>query len=184
MATQETIFRILTLLTAEYPEKEVTPETPGLYEALLIDVPDEVLEAAVLDHISKSKWYPKISELRDIAIDMQTGTSRLPPAAEAWGTAYKAMVEYGRSRKPDFDNPVLEQTIKALGWRNLCMSTNPIADRARFIQAYDQYKERNRVENVTLPGIKALAEKLQAPGLPAGHIRTEDSEVIDEVIND
>ena len=51
-----------------------------------------------------------------------------------WGTA--------ASRK--FENPLAEQVVQQLGWRYLCLSENPVADRAHFVQAYQAMAERQR----------------------------------------
>lgn len=174
MANPETIANILTLLSAAYPSAKLADETPDLYERLLADIPDDILEAATLDHISKSPFYPHVSDLRERAFAIKGDFHRLPPAAQAWGEITKLIITFGRSNKPDIENPISARVVEALGWRELCMSENQVSDRARFIQAYDQYIERERNEQQTLPSIKALSNRLSMPGLKPGRIEASD----------
>jgi len=172
MATSETIFKCFKLLARAYPAQaeKLPAETPKLYEQLLVDIPDDILEAATLDHISNSDWFPMISQLRSAAVNITTGVDQFQLAAEAWGDVCRLIIRYGRDREPEIENPITAQTIKALGWRSLCMSTNQVADRARFIQAYDLYLQRYKRGATTLPQVRALAAKLRMPGLRAGHL--------------
>lgn len=170
MAVESTILKSLALLSAAYPRHEIADATPELYLHLLADIPDEILEAATLDHISRSTFYPTIAELRAAAANLATGADRLPTAYDAWQEVSQAIVRFGRDRKPDFANPILERTVSALGWRNLCLSTNQIADRARFIEAYNEFLHRAREQSVALPQVRALAARLAAPGEPAGRL--------------
>jgi hypothetical protein len=160
MTSKNEILKLLKILASTYPGYNLTEDTPDVYFAVLNDIPYDVLKTAALDHISRSPWFPKVSELRKAAVDIALDSRRFPNAYDAWGEMEYAMRRWGRDRKPDFDNAVLERTIAALGWRNLCMSTNQVADRARFIEAYNIYRQRSIDEAVTLPQVKELSAKL------------------------
>jgi hypothetical protein len=156
MATEEEVLYVLAILSAAFPNFQMADQTPEVYVRLLEDIPKEVLEAGALDHISRSVFFPKVAELRKAAADIAMNKQGIPIATEAWGEATKAMRYYGRNNKPDFDNPILEKTIEALGWYDLCMSTNAVADRARFIEAYNAFIEKQSMGAVTLPEVKRL----------------------------
>jgi hypothetical protein len=173
MAKNKTIAKILLMLSAAYPSARLADETPVLYERLLADISDEVLEAAVMDHIARSPFYPKVSELRQAAAEIAANTRAIPPAAEAWGEVARLIPAYGRDRPPQIENPISAQVVAALGWRNLCLSTNQVADRARFIEAYNEYKRRAADQYVTLPAVRQLAASLRMPGLPPGQLPAE-----------
>ncbi len=160
MTSKNEILKLLKLLTSSYPGVDLYEETADIYYAVLKDIPYDVLKTAALDHISRSPWFPKVSELRKAAVDIALNSRSFPNAYDAWGELEYAMRRWGRDRKPDFDNPVLESTIAALGWRNLCMSTNQVADRARFIEAYNLYRQRTIDDAVTLPQVRELAARL------------------------
>jgi tetratricopeptide (TPR) repeat protein len=175
MANKQQILEILTILTAAYPRTEITEPTVRLYQEALADIPDDVLRASALDHISRSTFFQAVAELRSSAADIALDTRRFPTAFDAWQQAFRAMVDYGRDRKPDFDNPILEKTLFALGWRNLCMSTNQVADRARFIECYNIFLKRAKDDAVTLPQVKDLAARLCGRLQPAALIAPEYS---------
>ena len=173
MTSKNEILKLLKILAATYPGHDLAEDTPDIYYSVLQDIPFDVLKMAALDHISRSPWFPKVSELRKAAVDIATDRRRFPNAYDAWGEAEYAMRRWGRDRKPDFANPFLERTIASLGWRSLCMSTNQVADRARFIEAYTIYLQRSSDEAVTLPQVKALSARLgggrsasEMPALP------------------
>ncbi len=170
MANEQTVLRVIRLLSVAFPSRDVTEELVMLYSATLKDIPDDVLEAATLDVISRNIFFPSIGEIRAAAVNIATGIERYQTAAEAWGEVSRAIVRYGRDRQPQFENPVTEKTVNALGWRNLCLSTNQISDRARFIEAYNTYLQRARDDATMLPQVRALAEKFRAPGMRTGWI--------------
>ena len=179
MAEVKTIARMMLILSGAYPHVKLKPYTPDIYEQLLGDIDDELLIAAALDHASKSEFFPSVSQLRERANEIKSGINELPPAAEAWGNVVKLMINVGRNGKPDFDNPIAERAVEALGWRNLCLSTNQVSDRARFIDVYNEYLRRERSEAVALPQIKQLAAQLRMPGERSGHLLASETEVND-----
>ena len=87
---------------------------------------------------------------------------------EAWGECVALVGKYGLPRYPGIDfeipDPLVAQAIRAFGWRNLCTSENPYADRARFIELYDQLAESDRKDTQVSQGLVSTA---RAPALPA-----------------
>jgi len=175
MATIENIQKVLMMaVTAQLAgaPNEITEQTVKLYYHTLQDIPGEVLEAAVLDHLSRSPFWPRISELRATACNISSGIDEYPPAAEAWGEVCAVLNgRYGLPSQLDLNkvfghNPLCLRAVNALGWRSLRESTNQVADRARFIEAYQQYRQRAQHESVTLPVIQELTARLRMPELP------------------
>jgi hypothetical protein len=83
MATEQEINQCLTLLTAAFPEwqknlpGQTFKQTFHLYMELLADLPPDALKEATLRHIRESKFFPKISELRELTFMVrQEGQSR------------------------------------------------------------------------------------------------------------
>jgi hypothetical protein len=58
---------VLKTLVDAYPEKRVERDTLQVYLQHLDDIPPELLKQAVEAHIKESPWFPKISELRQLA---------------------------------------------------------------------------------------------------------------------
>ncbi|MEO7736249.1 MAG: hypothetical protein ABIY55_35150, partial [Kofleriaceae bacterium] len=109
--------------------------------------------AAVERLVKSSKWIPTIAEIRESAVDVVHGACI--PGGQAWGHCLAMIRRYGSHRYPgiDFaiDDPLLHATIRAFGWLDLCQSTNPHADRARFIALYDELAKSERKEAAIAP---------------------------------
>ena len=54
-----------------------------------------------------------------------------------------------------------------MGWRELCVSENQVADRARFLQTYEQLSDRQEQGDKLLPPARQLAERNGMGQLPA-----------------
>ena len=65
MATDAEILSSLRLAT-EYYGQEVNETQVRLWLRLMEPYPAETIEKAMLSHIEKSKWPPKVSEIRDL----------------------------------------------------------------------------------------------------------------------
>ncbi len=59
---------------------------------------------------------------------------------------------------PVWSHPLVERVVKQLGWRNLRMSEDQTADRARFVQAYEQLLARATTEEMLLPEVRGYIE--------------------------
>lgn len=66
-------------------------------------------------------------------------------AEEAWGELRNEQSRVGGIYgSPNFDDETLRKTVKIMGWRNLCLSTNEEADRAHFMKIFSALKVRSR----------------------------------------
>jgi hypothetical protein len=147
MATAETVSRVWKMLTRAYPDHAnkhlagaEAVETMRLYQRILADIPDNLLEAATVDHIAGSQWFPKPSELRERCGALRFAKlDRLTPT-EAWGVAKQCAI----SHRFASGDPIIDKVMTALGWRDFC--TSDVDDesswRARFISGYEQMTER------------------------------------------
>jgi hypothetical protein len=111
---------------------------------MLEDIPYDVAENAVMEHMCTSTFPPSIAEIRRLCA--QRCAPKIPGFDEAWGTVQRAKQKYGWLHPEEafatMDDLTL-QVVKNLGWSNLCRSENPAADRANFREAYEaKVKER------------------------------------------
>jgi hypothetical protein len=129
------------------------------YTAGLADLEFSRVRAAVERLVKSSKWIPTIAEIREAAVDVAHGACI--PGGQAWGRCLAMIRCYGSHRRPgiDFavDDPLLQATIRAFGWLDLCQSTNPHADRARFIELYDELSKSERKEAAIAPSATSTA---------------------------
>ena len=159
MSTKAEIAALLTLLEELYTHREkLSDGAVMLYQQVLADIPFNVLEVAVKDHVTTSKWFPSPAELREKATSY--AMPQIPSAMEGWGQVQNEIRRVGYLGKPDLKNPIAARVVQAMGWKYLCLSEDGMADRAHFLKAYDQVKEREQREVVMLPEVKALAKQL------------------------
>jgi hypothetical protein len=158
MATPEEVAQCLGMLSASFPNFKLPAESTKMYAKLLQYLPVDVLHSAVLECASKCRFFPTIAEIRESAEPLLH--PQLIPAAVAWGEAVDQMRWRGHSWEPQFDNPVTQRCVEALGWCYLCMSTNQVADRARFIELYDELARRHMTSERTHPLVKQLVARM------------------------
>jgi hypothetical protein len=129
------------------------------YEALLSDLTYEQVNAAVRVLLQTRSWMPSIADIRSTVLELQHGPVRA--GGDAWGGVLRAIKGEGAYRTPGddfkFRDPITARCVAALGWQELCLSENPTADRARFIELYDKLAQQDRKE-ATSPMLAAAAE--------------------------
>lgn len=172
------VLRQLDKLGGIWPDQGPRDET-GIeaYVEALIDLDPILLESAVLQVITTSKFYPKPAEIREAAIDLEFKAEGLPDPYEAWEMVMTAV--RGGAGHPlvggDHRAQVPQVVAKAVryigGWTQLAMSDNTVADRARFIDAYREVLKREDHDRRMLPKVrehvKALADDLRIDGRKA-----------------
>jgi hypothetical protein len=165
VATKETIARAMRLLFANWPDQQRGKATTELYYQMLRDLPDETIEAAVRQRLaSANPFFPRVGEIRQLAIDIASGADSVLPAPEAWGKLLKWIRRYGGgyqywTASGPTDPPQLPALVKKAaaaigGVSYIGMSENLTADRARFIEAYDIFVQRERSRIGMLPEVR------------------------------
>ncbi len=167
---QKTITEVLTVLISAYPATKLTPQAVSVYERILSEVPIEALEAATLQHIATSRFFPTVAELREMALELASPQYQHLTPDEAWGVVKDAFRRFGQYRTPEFADPMVAKVVSLMGWKELCASENQVADRAHFMTMYQRMLEREK-EDVALVGpareLRARArQNLLTPGQP------------------
>ena len=157
-------------MSASYPNFVLRDDTTKVYMRLLADIPPEVLEAAALECITKSEFFPTVAKVREAAMNLMLNKAALPSAFEAWAEVCKEIRRVGYAGKPEFSTPLIEKAVQGIGgWRYICLSEDGVADRARFFQGYDILMQRAEAQAKMLPEVRHVAERLAAgkvPGIP------------------
>ena len=134
------------------------------YESLLSDLTYEQCNAAVAVLLQTRTWMPSVADIRATALELVRGPVK--PGGEAWGSVLRAIREKGVYRLPGtdfvFNDSTTAKCVAAMGWENLCNSENAVADRARFVELYDQLAAQTRRE-ATSPVLAAAAEARALP---------------------
>lgn len=144
MATQIDVLRVLKILGDVYPNFHLSSSAVEVYIQLLADISPPVLEQAALDHISRSTFFPAVAELRNAAYDILEEADPCPSDFQAWSEVQDEIRRTGHYGEPEFSHPLIEQAVDMFGWRYLCLSTNHVADRAHFVQAFQALVEKRR----------------------------------------
>lgn len=173
MATAKEMRAIFSLLVAAHPGKELGEDTPRAYEAALGDLPVDLLKAAVLHCLATSRWFPSIAEVRGAAADILARAQGHPTALEAWGQlrrwlrSPKSVIVNGqRYQRRALPEPAM-RALAALGGEAMVRdSENPTADRARFVEVYNQLLERERGQMMQLPAVAQMVARLAASDVP------------------
>lgn len=118
------------------------------YSVGLDDLDVALVRQAVTRLVRTSEWIPTVAAIRKAVGVVAHGSA--PTGGEAWGDVMTAIRRYGSHRTPgidfEFRDPIVTRIVRAFGWRDLCASDNPHADRARFIETYEQADQNERTE--------------------------------------
>lgn len=160
MATPNDIQQVINMLMAAFPNFKPSELTPEIYFQTLQDIPSDELKAAVLQCLTESgrAFAPSIGEIRGAVSDIRRASANTPSAYDAWQEVCDQIRRVGSYGTPEFSSLLIQRTVNNLGWRNLCMSENQVADRARFLQAFEQLAERATKESMLLPTVREYIE--------------------------
>ena len=164
MASREEIAKILGGLALLYPRFKLEKATIAAYCRILADIPGGVLDAAALNLAGTNTFFPAAAELRKAAFKLMEKAQDVPGAWDAWAEVVKSFGPYGHYRgAPEWSHPLIGKAVDAIGgYVALCHSDNPIADRARFVQAYEALLKRSRDDVQMLPEVRQVVQQLAA----------------------
>lgn len=121
---------------AEAFGRTVTPATIHAYELGLAGIDAESLQHATAAALRTCKFMPTPAELRELSGEMKP-TER---SIHAFMALERAVVRVGGYRTVNFDDPILNATVRALGgWDQVCQTTEREWNtffRNRFMETY------------------------------------------------
>ena len=159
MASDQCISRVIRIFAEEYPRMQVTAERTRLWTELLSDISDEHLHAACLHVVAtRPDWPPDLATVRTTALAIAAGQLHPPSGSDAWARI-AAKIQGHEIALDAREKKALAQVGTVYDLRR---STNPAADRARFVAAYDGLVQREKAERETLPQV-AAANMLALP---------------------
>ena len=179
-------------LQTAYPWANLFPtgEAMTIWFKKLRDIPYEVMSAVVNRWIDTKSSPPSIADLRAEANVVVNG---LPPTwADGWEQVQKAIGRYGymqREAALASMDEVTRETVRRMGWQQICESENVDALRANFRMVYETMSRRvqegrmissgtqQKLEAVRIPQIADLAETMKMP--EPGETHTDSTDYID-----
>jgi len=140
----------------------------AFYARLFPDVPNEVLLAAAQTHITRSQWWPAVSEWREIAFDILTAKMDIPSPFAAWAEVKKLMRVPSKQRRWSSELiPRAMDGIGGMGAFGRSREDQEMSWRARFYESYRDLVDRERRRVEELPQVEAVRRKA-AGELPEG----------------
>ena len=158
-------------IKAAYPSASILPDKYAMktWFELLQDLEYCVVQNAVMEHISTSVFPPSIAEIREKC------SERLTPMITDWGDAWdevqRAIRYFGSYREPEAMESLSNLTaaaVKRMGFRNLCVSDNQMADRAHFQRIYESLVKREKSKQQLPQIIRKNKEKMIMSHRPSG----------------
>lgn len=135
-----------------------------IWYRLLQDIPYEVANIAIQRHMMTNKFPPTIAEIREQAA-LSVNNELNSDWGQAWEQVCKAIRTYGlwgtEEALASMDD-ITRQCVKRLGWKELCMSENPMQDRANFRMIFEELKLKTKQESALPLNVKESIAKLQS----------------------
>lgn len=155
-------------LAAMFPNWKPERATIEAYVIVLADLDQDLLDAAIVEMLGRDlDFMPTAGKVRQAAFDL--GSDGLPIAGEAWETVLDD-VRNGAGhpvlQTPPKSHPLAQKAARQVGgWRYLALSENPIADRARFLQIYQDLMQQERHTQRRIPVVRQLIANQQTRAL-------------------
>lgn len=163
VSKQEFVTLVLAMQAMYGTEFIGTEEAMDVWFALLHDLDYQILSKALQKHMLTNKFKPTVAELREIYADLIYPV--ISDWSEGWEKVSRAIGHYGMYRTEEamesFDE-VTREAVKRLGFQNICLSENIVADRARFAEIYQAIQQRKRIAvNIgsALPDLQEFVNK-------------------------
>ena len=163
VSKQEFVTLVLAMQAMYGDEFIGTEEAMDVWFALLYDLDYKILSKALQKHMLTNKFKPTVAELREIYADL------ICPAisdwSEGWEKVSRAIGHYGMYRTEEAMeslDEVTREAVKRLGFQNICLSENIVADRAWFAEIYQAIQQRKRIAvNIgsALPDLQEFVNK-------------------------
>lgn len=161
-------FKVLAkALKSVYTKDNFLPDAESIkiWYSLLRDIPYEVLNLAIQKYMQSRTFPPTIRDLRELAAEITQGK----PAewGDGWEQVLMAIRRYGVYRESEALASMDELTrecVKRLGFRDICMSENIVADRANFRKIYESLVERRKEDSMLSLSVKTKMAQLLGTG--------------------
>lgn len=155
--TKEEFAKIVAALKTYYPSQNLIPNNQALelWYMQLADIDYQAMSVAVNKWVATNKWSPTIADLREQAKSVVSGD--IPD----WNSAYEEVranirrygyyeAEEGLKHLSD----ITLETVRSIGYTEMCLSENRAAIRANFRDIYNRLAERKRQEDALPIGLK------------------------------
>lgn len=179
--TIEEFGQIAKALRHYYPRESLMPnqEAVALWYDELQDLDAKAVKAALRKWVATNKWSPSIAEIRESVVEFTT--PKIKDWSEAFEDARQAIRRYG-SYNPQEAMESLDdltrETVKRMGYHDMCMSENHAADRANFRMIYETLAKREREDRQVTPDVRLFINAIT--NTLAGNLSIKNNQRIEE----
>lgn len=135
----------------------------GAWYELISDLDYMATQAAIRKLAMTTTNPPALATIREAALEVMEGDG--PDWGSGWQEVNRAISRYGMYREEEALNSMSEitrDTVKRLGFQNLCISENPEADRANFRNIFTAYAKQEKNKDVMSKTLKENIEEIRA----------------------
>lgn len=150
---------VIARISALWLNSAWTADTAEAAESLLLDLDAGLVLAAVDALAAEGREFappPGVVRLRATTL----AHPALPDLDQALEEVRAAVAHFGIYRTPEFSHPAIEAAVNAIGWDEVCNSTNPEAFRAHFLRLYGTVGERAKREAASPESVRELVAGL------------------------
>jgi hypothetical protein len=150
--TKKETSKLLSILAVAYDKFQVDSQGVKLkvWHELLRDIPYQVAQLAAKKLILKSPFPPVIADIRREVASIATSKDKLT-ATDAWEEVVNAIRYYGYYREKEAlgsMNSLVARTVRAMGWREICLESKIGVIRGQFIKMYGQLLKRKQEDDL------------------------------------
>jgi len=167
MASPEEIEKVVTMLCVAFPHFKPHQDTFEVYGTLLEDIPGDTLKLAAMECATNGKFFPTVHELRAAAVNLSKRSNAVPSSAEAWQEMLDAPADgivstirkeadgwHIDNRPYQFSHALVEKVARNMGWPHKFWTDFLVADRSRFLQAYEEQMRTSTSDALSLPVVR------------------------------
>jgi hypothetical protein len=146
----------MAILTKSFPSKDMDFE---IMWAFLKDIPVhkflKAIEETILEEKNINAATNMVAYIREKALVNQSLT-----AEQAWCEVLGEIRRVGSWGEPRFNDDVTAQSVRCIGWKEICGSETIGVERAHFFRAYEGLIKRRHHDQVTVPALENDVYKL------------------------
>ncbi len=151
------IIQAITNLLTAFPGQDFTRENFKGYLSVFQDLPvQHVLDAINGLAAEGREFFPPAGVIKARAFDLRDVGLDIPTAYEAWDAA---LSKWNPPASKWLDHPLVDKAVRGIGgWTYLGCSSNLMADRARFIEAFDTFRDKEKQMERLPDGVRGRIE--------------------------